>query len=131
MSSTIEVRNVWMEKLFEYFYFSVMFDGGDGSAILCCGNPQATAEEFLSWWEDKKLPLRRAHVEGMGFGWANEEFHPRSTYHWNGVEIIDYGDANEHFMFCERYLELPHGDTSFIVREDCSNCKGDFKVKAL
>ena len=94
-----------------WFYESVIESGGDGAAVICCGNPAETADFFIKWW---KTNVRCDMNESDGF------YHPRSEYFdAHGVLTINYHDSNENFMFCSKKTQLLYGDISFFVEEDC------------
>lgn len=112
--STVIVKNIPPSFLFEFFYFSIMESCGDGSAVICCGNPTQTSEHFIHWWKKKYLPEAKAH--GYRF---DEFYHKQDMYEVNNSFVINYHDSNENFMFSDSILDADHGDISFIVEEDC------------
>jgi hypothetical protein len=113
--STVIVKNIYAEQLIEWFYNSVIADGGDGAAVICCGNPSETADFFIRWWKENHLPdMKRGGYK------LDEFYHPKEVYlGFDGETIINYHDLNENFMFSDKKMELHHGDISFFVEEDC------------
>lgn len=121
MASVI-IKNVLAEHLFEWFYFSVMESCGDGAAVICCCNIEQTANNFVKWWRKTKLP-KLTHML------TDEFFHPRDRYiGQSGEHIINFHDNNENFMFCDRIIDLEHGDISFIIEEDCYDIQKSFVI---
>lgn len=122
--NTVIIKNIPPSFLFEFFYFSIMESCGDGSAIICCGNPIQTSEHFIHWWEKKYLPEAKAH------GYTLDEFsHPRDEYTINNQFFVNYHDSNENFMFCDHIIDLGHDDISFIIEEDCIS--SDYLVERI
>lgn len=115
--SRIMLDNVWLEYIFEWYYYAVTESCGDGAAVICCGNPEETADFFIEWWKDKYLPKMKSS------GYKKDDFyHPRHKYFGaHGELIVNYRDSNENFMFCDRIIDLGHGDVSFIINGDCKS----------
>ena len=101
MNPTIEVRNIWIEDLFEWFYNHVAASGGDGCGIIVCQNYKEAANYFIKWWEDK---------------YSRSFIHPLDEYE----NIINFHDGNENFIFTndDNAINWSH-EYVFIVREDC------------
>ena len=118
--TTVIVKNLFLEKLMKWFYESVKESGGDGAAIICCGNPAETADFFIKWWKKNHLPgMKRAGYK------LDEFYHPRSEYlDGDGSLIVNYHDWNENFMFCDKKTQLLYGDISFFIEEDCISGEG-------
>ena len=113
--SHVKVKNVWLEYLMEWFYYTVCEPSGDGASVICCGNPKETANYFIEWW--KATYLQKAKNSGYK---RDEFFHPRDEYNGtNGELIINYHDSNENYMVCNQVINLGHGDISFIIESDC------------
>ena len=110
----------------EYFHWTVCEAGGDGAAVICCLNPEETADFFIEWW--KKKYLKKMQLAGYKL---DEFYHERTDSVVDGGVMINYHDCNENFMFCDRRIELGHGDVSFVVAGDCETFKGDFAIRAL
>lgn len=106
----------------QWFYSTVCESCGDGAAVICCGNPKETSEYFVQWWKKRRLPAMKES------GYKKDEFwHPVEEYTGqNGELIINYHDSNENFMFCDKIIDLGHGDVSFIVESDCKTFDGNF-----
>jgi hypothetical protein len=117
-----KLRNVDPHHIMDWFYYSVTEACGDGSAVICCGNPKETSDYFIEWWKAKHLP------EMKWAGYQKDEFyHPIEEYAGqNGELIVNYHDSNENFMFCDKVIDLGFGDVSFIVESDCKTLDGKF-----
>lgn len=114
--TTVIVKNLYLEKLMKWFYESVKESGGDGAAIICCGNPAETADFFIKWWKENFC-----HVMNDPDGF----WHPRSEYlDEDGALTVNYHDGNENFMFCDKKTQLLYGDVSFFIEEDCISGEG-------
>lgn len=113
----INVENVKIEDLLEWFYYSVVSASGDGSAVICCDNPKETSEYFIKWWQNKMSPDKL----------DNENFwHPKEeSYGPNGRIVVNYHDNNENFMFCNYIINIGV-DNAFIIESDCKSCDGKF-----
>jgi hypothetical protein len=120
--SSVTIKNVWVEHIMEWFYSSVCEAGGDGAAVICCGNPKETSEYFIQWWKKRWLPAMKKK------GYKKDEFyHSVEEYAGqNGELIINYHDSNENFMFCDKVIDIGFGDVSFIVESDCKTFDGKF-----
>lgn len=117
MKSVVRVSDIWVDDLFEWFYHSVMNDCGDGAAVICCSNHEETAAKFVEWWRKNKM-LKIVHILPKD----QEFFHPKSVHSLtSGGNVVNYHDANENFMFCDKELLLDFGDKSFIVEGDCKS----------
>jgi len=114
VNSLIELTDVYAEIIFECFYTNIVNDGGDGAGVICCGNPAHTSDEFIKWFK-KKFNKDRFFHEGV------------TTNNDEGI-MVNYHDSNENFMFCNYYAQLPFGDITYLIKEDCKNYKGSFKI---
>lgn len=114
--TTVIIKNLFLEKLMKWFYESVKESGGDGAAIICCGNPAETADFFIEWWKKNHLPgMKKA-------GYKLDEY-----LAGDGVLTVNYHDLNENFMFCDKKTQLLYGDISFFIEEDCPDKSNTFK----
>ncbi len=102
------VEGVWAEDLFQWFYDSIMRDGGDGAGVIVSGDKEETARLFIEWWQQKVRP-KFPHAKDMEF------WHPRSECR----DTINYHDSNENFIFSEEEIQLHGGDYMFVVAKDC------------
>jgi len=120
--SSVTIKNVWLEYIMEWFYFSVTEACGDGAAAICCGNPKETSEYFIQWWKKRWLPTMKKR------GYKKDEFfHSKEEYTGqNGESIVNYHDSNENFIFCDQIIDLGHGDVSFIIESACKTFDGNF-----
>jgi len=124
--STVKISEVYPEAIVEWFFSVIMGSCGDGAAVICCNNPRETADFFIKWWTEVYLP------EAQQNGYKRTEFyHPREEYTGpDGEIVVNYHDSNENFMFCDKEIDLGHGDVSFIIEEDCKSYKG-FIIEGL
>lgn len=99
----IYIDNIDPFFVFKWFYEIVIFDSGDGAAVICCGNIEEAYSFFREWAEQENRLL----------------YPDTKRYQRNGVNFINNCNSNENFMFCDKEIELPFGDTSFIIKEDC------------
>jgi len=122
-----KINNVDPSHIMEWFYSSVCEAGGDGAAVICCGNPKETSKYFIQWWKKRYLPQMKKN------GYKKDEFwHPVEEYTGqNGELILNYHDGNENFMFCDQVVDLGHGDVSFIVESDCKTLDGKFTCRKV
>jgi hypothetical protein len=120
--SSATIKNVWVEDIMEWFYSSITQAGGDGAAVICCGNPKETSEYFIQWWKKRWLPGMKER------GYKKDEFwNPVEEYTGqNGELIINYYDSNESFMFCDQVIDIGFGDHSFIIESNCKTFDGKF-----
>lgn len=120
MNSKIYAKDVLMETIFELFFRTVWKDGGDGAACICCSNIDETADEFVKWFAKSEW-----NCGGDVF------FHPRHEYIHDDRRTINFHDSNENFMFCNKEIDLGHGDMSIVILEDCRSGISDFVIKKL
>lgn len=106
--SKVYVNDIWAEDLFKWFHDHVNDSGGDGGAVICCGNPDEVALWFVEWWRQ-----RATWYKGEGF------VHPRYEYVRDSGRIISYHGSNEHYMFCNKEVDLGHHDYSFVITGGC------------
>ena len=115
MNSIIKLSDVFAELVFSMFYTHIMKDGGDGSGVICCSNPEETSEVFLYWWRKNILPSLKKNLKDKHNMDIDDEFYPKIVY--NG--IINFNKCNENFMFTDRILPLSYGDICYIIEKDC------------
>jgi hypothetical protein len=126
MTSIVKISDVLSGYVFEWFYYVVGEPSGDGAAIICCGNPEQTADAFIDWWEKRYLPIMKSR------GYKLDEFvHPRDSYESDGVKFVNYHDSNENYMFADRKVDLLHGDVSFVIEGDCCDFYGNVVIEAV
>ena len=109
--------------------------GGDGAAVICCGNPAETADKFIEWWKDKYLPeinigITKINMARMAKGEdpipnRTEFYHPRTECVVGDILTINYHDNNENYMFSNRGINLGFGDVTFVIKEDCESGDND------
>lgn len=130
----VKISNVYLEFVFDWFYNTVIEACGDGAAVICCSNPEETSDRFIEWWEHKHGGFLILDIETFGsinFKESKKIFHPKHKYVVEGKTMINYHDSNENFMFCDKVIDLGHGDVSFIIEEDCKSFDGNFICKAI
>jgi hypothetical protein len=89
--SRVTISNVYVETIFEWFYSTICFDGGDGAGVICCANHEETADAFIEWWKKRYLP--KAKESGYKL---DEFFHEKDEYPIDGIGLmINYHDSNE------------------------------------
>lgn len=120
--SKVEVYDVHPDILMEWFYHAVMESCGDGAAVICCNNPKETADYFYKWWLIYHRPK-------MAWRKTDDFLHPRDEYSHGDKYIVNYHDGNENFMFCNKVIDLGHGDISFIIKEQIIPGKDDFVIE--
>ena len=126
-NSYVKLSNVYADYIMEWFYSTICQSGGDGAAVICCGNPEETADFFVVWWKKHYLPTMK-----LGGYKISEFWHPRDTYVTQKNEtVVNYHDMNENFMFSNGIIDLDFGDVNFIVEEDCTSWNGAFTIKAV
>lgn len=108
--SVVEVRDIYAEDLFQWFYVHVMSSSGDGAGAIVCSNYKEVADWFIKWWEENEWP----ELEQRGCKVC--ELHPKQELE----NQIMYSDGNENFIFTnDPDIKLFWHDYIFIVREDC------------
>lgn len=72
--SKIIIENIWAEDLFQWFYDSIIEDGGDGCGEIVCENHHEVADYFVEWYKGK----------------YNKEkfFHPKDVYDDGNIVIF-------------------------------------------
>lgn len=104
--SKVYVQDISAEDLFKWFHQSIGDSGGDGSACISCANPEETADLFIKWFG--------VNHNGRAF------WHSRDEYVGGGARYVNYHDSNENYMFCDREIDIGHGDYTFVVKANCS-----------
>ncbi len=85
------VKDLYDFELFDLFFRSVIWHGGDGSSVIICKDPHEMSTRFLNWCDSK------------GHGWVNsleKDITPN---------CVNFHDWNENFMF-DTDLEKYNGD---------------------
>jgi len=101
----VYIENVDPDLIFEWFYHAVVSDCGDGGAVICCGNLEEAYSFFIDW---AKLNQKYTHLK-------------MDRYEFHSVNFISNHDSNENFTFANKEVEMPFGEISFIIKEDCQN----------
>jgi hypothetical protein len=123
----VEVRGIWAEDLFKWFYEHVSDSCGDGCGVIVCQNYKECADWFIEWWKEKYLSFMRTS------GYQSKEFpHPKDEY----SNIINYHNSNENFAFTDSedgwhnnfddYIFIVKSDLEFGQDKDC-----DRRIKAV
>lgn len=114
--STVIVKNIWAEDLFEWFTNHVTDSSGDGAAVIVCENYADTATWFDEWWKENiKFPL-----------------HPLDIYSFDNYYYWNFHDDNENFIFTnDKDVALFDRDYIFIVEEDCKFSKKDRIIRKI
>lgn len=100
--SKITIENIYADDVFEWFYNSVMSNGGDGAAFLVCNNYKEASDLFVEWY---KLIYDK-----------DEFFHIKTILD----DKIYYHDNNENFVFTSIIPNHMYDkDYLFIIKEDC------------
>ena len=107
--STIIVKNIWMEDLFEWFHNAINDSSGDGSGVIVCKNYIEASDFFIEWWKNKYI---------------RKEFYHKKDTHDN---IINYHDSNENFIFTNKPINLRFHDYNFLIEEDCESMENNYK----
>lgn len=113
---TIELKHVYIEDIFDWFYVHILSSCGDGCATIICANYQEAADWFIEWFRKYKIwefngPYRDT-LEERGF-LHKKYYYPNS---------IIFHDSNENFIFTNTMPEYSFdGDYVFVVKAECSN----------
>ena len=100
-SSKIEVSNIWIEDLFEWFLIHVIDSGGDGCGYIVCENYKEAARYFLDWYKEK---------------YRKDFWHLWDEYEY----CVNFHDTNENFIFTNNLnIKSFDGDYMFVVKQDC------------
>lgn len=108
--SLIEVSNIYIEDLFEWFSSHIAESAGDGCGYIVCKNYREAADFYSKWFERK-------------FGKSIP--HPRDEYE----NVINYHDSNENFIFTDTIPENSFEyDYVFVVKDACKSAREKFEI---
>jgi hypothetical protein len=117
--SKVILKSIPTEYIFDFFCSSIHFSGGDGAAVICCGNHIETANYFDIYYKRKyHIPLITEYRKKI--------CHDNHT--------IIFTDGNENYMFSNQDISFPDKwDVTFVVDEDsiATTCNKSFIVKRM
>jgi hypothetical protein len=143
--SKVYIEGIYLEELFEWYENHINSSGGDGAGAICCDNHEEVADRFTKWWADKKgldengiQYIDRSSFNGdkkHKIDWGKKRFpHEKNSYERNGIKIVNFHDSNENYIFCNKEMDIGHGDIAFVIIGDCKfgwSGDRDFVAKAI